>query len=776
MNEIQVYCPLDIVPVTPKYCSETYSVPWLSNGTVYAKFISQNVNQQMIAFDFEAVTNNGSTIIVNLIYVRDGVSIIAQTYNLGTLSSPTRKYNFLNVGGGYFGETELTLEIVTTNGTSGEISITLDCEVDVASQEFCFVPDGVNPQDVCPNCNTTRRVYWEQTFNGIQKLNFSYGIWYKDAELQTPADCGFYKADTPNGTIWRVCNGGPIFEATCDSLEFQCFQTSQRTHPASNYTYSNPYSPGTTVTPQYTLKYSILSSTLELDDDEPTNFDVVLRYTGSPEVVGFTIADANVRQPFVGNISYSSVTTPNTFVPITINHLFIITGASKELRVKLNLNTDSNYKTKSIRFRHFVGNKVGTTPATVTTSVLADCNTKAPTYIYSGGVHPYSSYDSLINPKTFTYLYSLTQISSWGVGTRVYCDWMLTQFAYPWYYGIQNKSYKVGQPFYREYGSIKFFDVKTSQAKQFAKTMGWAKENYKVTQRIEGPKKWGNNDVVPACLEPSMITGKISKIINQANLVQPSSYVYFMGYSNAGFVQANDDVFTIYDWANAIQIPITGYQHASYKLAPGYLAGLPPEVRRYAEGISNTPMVTYVLGSLGFAVASYYVIKTIPLTFSKEALHLAFAKTSGYMPLYLGGGSCTSASVLASAATTAFVIAVVVLVILIILFFVNNKQVISEPCREFKKRYTNTPYIQINDLLYGQNNPALYTPGYYCDGAYFYQVNNSGNVISKSISYTIKYGAAEYSILPDKPSYVIEPAKLFFLAYTAGRPNFYPKN
>jgi hypothetical protein len=774
MNEAQVYCPLDVVPITPKYCSETYSVPWLSNGTVYAKFISQNVNLQMIAFDFETVTNNGSTIIVNLIYVKNGVSVIAQTYNLGTLSSPVRKYHYLNVGVTLYGDTELTLEIVTTNGTSGEISITLDCEVDVASQEFCYIPDGTNPQDSCLNCDVTKRVYWEQIFNGQQRLNFSYGTWYKDAELQTPADCGFYRANAPNATIWYVCGGGPIFEATCDSLEFECFGTSYRTHNANNYTFSNPYVPGAPVQPQTTLKYSILSSTLELDDDEPTNFDVVLKYTGSPSVVGFTIGDANTRSPFVGNISYSSATSPNTFIPITIDNLFIITGASKELRLKLNLNTDSNYKTKSIRFRHFVGNRIGTNPATVTTSVFADCNSKGPTYIYSGGVHPYSSYDSLINPQTFAFLYSLIPISSWAKGTRVWNDWMLSQPAFPWYYGIQNKSYKIGEPFYREFGSVKFYQVKTSQAKQFAKTMGWSKENYKITQKIDGPKKWGDQDFVPACLEPAMITGKISKIINQSSLVQPTSYLYLMGYDDNEWVPSNDDVFSFYDWNNNIHIPITGYQHGTQKLSPGYLAGLPPEVREYAAGISNTPLSTFVLGGLGFAIASFYVIKLIPLIFVKAGASIPAAATMHYLPWFLGGGGCTT-GVLA-VASFAFILAVVVIVILIILFFINSKKSISEPCKQFKKRYTNTPYINVGDLLYRRQNPSLYIPGFYCDGAYFYRTNSSGVVVEKRLSYTYKYQSTEFSIAPDKPSYVVDPGKLFFLCYTAGRPNFYPDN
>jgi hypothetical protein len=731
----------------------------------------------MIAFDFEAIINNGSTITINLIYVKNGVSVLAQTYSLGTLASPVRKYHYLDTGTTLYGETELTLEIITTNGTSGEISITLDCEVDVASQEFCYVPDGTNPQDICLNCNTTKRVYWEQLYNGRQKLNFSYGNWYKDAELQTPADCGFYRADAPNATIWRVCGAGPVFEATCQSLLFECLETSVRTHTASNYTFSNPYVPGAPVQPQTTLKYSILSSTLELGDDEPTNFDVVLRYTGSPSVVGFTISDANTRTPFVGNISYSSATNPNTFIPISVDALFLITAATKQLRLKLNLNTDSNFKTKSIRFRHFVGNPIGTTPATVTTSVFADCATKAPTYIYSGGVHPYSSYDSLINPRTFTYLYSLTPISSWAKGTKVYNDWMLSHLAYPWYYGIQNKSYKVGEPFYREFGTIKFYDVKTSAAKRFAKSVGWAKENYKVTQRLEGPKSWGDIDFVPACLEPSMISGKISKIINQVNLVQPTSYLYLMGYDDNEWVPANDDVFTIYDWNNSIQVPVTGYQHAVQKLSPGYLAGLPPEVREIAAGISNTPMANFVLGGIGFAIAAFYVVKTIPLVFVKTGIGWGVAKgaTTMYMPWFLGGGGGCSWGVL-GAATTGFVLAAVVIAILIILFFINSKQTISEPCKQFKKRYTNTPYIDVGDLIYRRQNPSLYIPGFYCDGAYFYRTNSSGVVVEKKLSYTLKYNTVEYSLAPDKPSFVTEPGKLFFLSYTAGRPNFYPNN
>jgi hypothetical protein len=774
MNEVQIYCPLDLVEVTPQYCSETYSVEWFSNGTVYAKFISQNTNLQMIAFDFEAVTNNGSTIFINLIYVKNGVSVIAQTFNLGTLPSPTRKYHFLDSGVSFYGDTELTLEIITTNGTSGEISITLDCEVDVASQDFCFVPEGINPLDSCLDCNVTKRVYWEQLFNGQQKLNFSYGNWYKDPELQTPADCGFYRVDGPNGTIWRVCGAGPVFENTCQSLLFDCFGTSQRTHTSSNYTYSNPYLPGTPNITQTPLKYSVQTSTLELEDDEPTNFDVVLRYTGSASEVGFTISDPNTKSPAVGYISYSSETTPNTFVPVLMNTLLLITGATKELRVKLNLNTESSFRTKTIRFRHFVGNRAGTTPTTVYTSVFADCNTKAPTYIYSGGVHPYSSYDSLINPKTFTYLYSLTPIASWAVGTRVYCDWSLSQFAYPWYYGIENKSYKVGQPFYRDYGQIKFYQVKTSQWKDFKKQMGWAKQNYKITQKIEGPKRWGDENFVPACLEPSMITGKITKIINQVNLVPPSSYLYLMGYSASGFVQANDSVFTYYDWNNDIQIPITGYQHSTLKLAPGYLAGLPAEVREYVVGLSNTSLTSFALGSLGYAIAVFYVVKLIPQIFTFGGASLPAAATAQYAPWYLLGMSCRHGFLLLG--QTVFIIAIIVIIILTILFFVNSKKTISEPCRQFYKRYTTTPYIEIGDLLYRLNNPSAIVPGYYCDGAYFYQVNNSGNVISKSLSYTIKYGRTEASILPDKPSYITDPGKLFFLCYTAGIPNFYPKN
>jgi hypothetical protein len=79
-------------------------------------------------------------------------------------------------------------------------------------------------------------------------------------------------------------------------------------------------------------------------------------------------------------------------------------------------------------------------------------------------------------------------------------------------------------------------------------------------------------------------------------------------------------------------------------------------------------------------------------------------------------------------------------------------------------------------LIYRRQNPSLYIPGFYCDGAYFYRTNSSGVVVEKKLSYTLKYNSVEYSIAPDKPSFVTEPGKLFFLSYTAGRPNFYPNN
>jgi hypothetical protein len=98
MNELILSCPPTGGTLTTSGdCNSIKSYCWATNETGTIDYYMPRYNDILVSFDFLGVTNNGSTIVVELIYYQNGVQSIKETWNLGTLTSSTKMNHKFNI-------------------------------------------------------------------------------------------------------------------------------------------------------------------------------------------------------------------------------------------------------------------------------------------------------------------------------------------------------------------------------------------------------------------------------------------------------------------------------------------------------------------------------------------------------------------------------------------------------------------------------------------------------------------------------------------------------
>lgn len=408
-------------------------------------------------------------------------------------------------------------------------------------------------------------------------------------------------------------------------------------------------------------------------------------------------------------------------------------------------------------------------PSNLEVTISYDCHT--PLYEYTMGLHTYSDYDSVVNPKLTTKLYSFTEINNWGIDTVVYNDKNMVNLALPYYYSFNNVVYKIGGIFKRHFGTKRTYIV-------IDKIIG-----KKVSEKSFGPKDWRDLtlDVSPSCIEPFMSDlGLIKEII--VNPTQPSRYKYYVGFDSTSKDAANNKSFGEYllDLKTDVNhSPITGYMHLTVRGLPGSMTGTRTRLKVNVERIAI--LVAIALFSAAFGPAIVGAIKTgigkavsgknfikqlfdwltgpnnpFYVTVNSEAL----ASVLGYVGSALGLGSVLYALRDALSGIFDWIKGI----------FKISKVEINEPCLDFIHVYGNSPYIENGDRIDDDPEGSVSINGWFSDGVYFYRQQN--NIITqKELSYAfVGFTKKTFSLQADNPTLVEDYGKLMLLPYLSGLP------
>ena len=496
-------------------------------------------------------------------------------------------------------------------------------------------------------------------------------------------------------------------------------------------------------------------------------FDISYTITGTADVIGVSFYSESTI------LTYST-TLSGLFKPVFEGEYIKLTpGVTTRLYVIVNaLTIDSTLPI------NFIIGKKGTPPSNVTINLQYNCNDVGPLYKYLMGLHAYSAYDALNNPSLQTYLYSYTPIGSWTTNTEVYSAANFSHPAYPYYYGYSGNVYKVGDELERSFGTKYYFEC----------IKWWAFGDTKTYTKTIGPKAWLTRDDTVLATDnfvfPEMpAVGKLKKIIPSANIVQPSSYRYYMGVASTQ--QASADYFTQFDFQNRTSHTIAGSTHAMSKLSQGFTNGFKGFVKFDYEpwgwlvwlgasivqnsiwSSTNTTNATTLLQKVGniWAKADGFYTRSLPGT-SKALFQFKGFFTGGVLP----GGI-----------PIVVVVIIIIIIILIVKLFKPTKVVFEEPPIKFRYRYANTPYLNNGTRLYKNTTLSVYSSEYYCDGIYFYN-QTGGTIANKELSYStnalinndpIRKGFA-YSLKADQPdsgSVLSDFTKLAILPYCSGKPD-----
>jgi hypothetical protein len=509
------------------------------------------------------------------------------------------------------------------------------------------------------------------------------------------------------------------------------------------------------------LKFANKSATLELSNTDYGYGVYQFSYSGPMDYVSICFLDNDG-----GDVSVSA----------DIDGLYLISKNSVKFEFVIKdgsfngpttfyviVNGDETVKTERLTVLIAMG-KIGTPPVNSSMSITCDC--EVPLYKYEAGIHVYSGYDAIDgNSKLRTKLSSRTPIESWTTNTLIYSGSFFQNPAQPYYYGINDKVYKVGGRYDRSYGTQ---TQVTTKKKLFGKT--------KTSTQTFGPKSWYDpaNETSDACTMPFFEgVGRIRGIVNSSSLVQPQQYRYYLGYDSLSKRPSNDSVFTQYSFATESHNPIVGATHALSKLLIGVALGYRRDL------IFNDPTQGATVFGLAFLYAGAKAIWGVkPCACVVQADVVAngisrlFPKTVKFFT--------SIGKWLTSAAVFPWVIGALLIIALILLFSVKTRR-FREPCKKFLHHFTNKPYIEVSEgeddtVLYRDPQLTVVNNGYYCDGVYYYE-QSGGKITSKEVSYTnaiVNDNPVEfefqYSIQADSPTLVVDYNNLTILPYTSGKP------
>jgi hypothetical protein len=772
---------------------------------------------KLLKFIFTPISPNiGSTNVkVRVKYNVDGVLTILDEYDLGNISTQTIKYHQLLMDLNSKDNGFIMMDIITSNGTSGGISVELDCNPTLISAEFC--KGFTSSTQHCSTCPQTVTYYREKLPNspveGLINNNISpnepifVGPWYIDPYLQTEINDNqvltLNVGDINKRIKYTYNSSTHIFDiiGNCFGAIYGC-GGGQVTIPfiLSDYTENTPYIPNTPNIKTNGLKYGIKNITVSTSTKNRL-VPVTVECTDSAEDVSLIITDG-LNGNEVGKIAYSynnNVGAYNVATPFDLIKVRYKLGEGAFIKIgPRNWNTTKTFYVVVtgglVNLRLAVGQNRAFNGGTTNVKVTIGCGTEI--YGYDMGVHAYSAYDAYYNPTFITKIWSKLPISQWSGSTNnytvkgnyIWADETLITPALPFFYGDSvrtsptNKVYEVGNLINREYGIILNYLIEK-----------WLIGGVKTKEIIWGPTNWKNQtgqvspwisnyingttlvrqpgdttDYVPANVQTSMEgVGTLHKIINSVDLLEPSVYSYLMGYTASGTNEylANNNFFTSYDYNNETHTPVTGFEHLTKHVTRGYVVG------------SNIPDLSKYLqdGKYNYWILGGYALPTIAAWWG--GVELFVIGTTAHTVL----GYSTWA-ILNFLGPIAFGIAV--LYTLYILLVPQTKTLI-EKSKLFRKRFSNKPYLNsTNSKISKKDDLSTFDTGTYSDGAYFYGIpSNSTTGIPTTRSLSYKYvnnikTFTQVDILNDvtKKEYITDTHRLFYLIYISGRPEKYGSN
>ena len=643
----------------------------------------------------------------------------------------------------------------------------------------------------------------------------------------TRANPGFY--------LFRDCKAISGGENNCDV-------TVSAIHHPQDYTSSTPFFDEVGPVQTNVMKYSIKEFLIPLTTKNRI-VPITVSYNNFIDDISFTITDGSSNS--VGFISYAETNTANTvygpFDPdkkIQVNYKTsnkwdcFWNGCSYNTSKTIYAVSSTGF----VRVRVICGTaKNKTVTQNITTTVNVGCGQEI--YGYDVGVHPYSAWDAYNTPRAVTKIWSKTPISGWTgssvnytiKGSKIYNDPLLCSFALPYFYsdnirtGNTNKVYQVGDLIKRTYGTHRNYKV----TKPFL-------QGRKTNTIISGPKDWTNTtcerspiggdqlDCVYSCIEPTMNgVGFLNKIINPNNLHQPLSYSYLLGYTNNSSSEylANDYSFAAWTYASGGNpyvapknkyTPITGFEHLSIKMSRGYGFAVPdPDLHEKLTLDASFTLITIGL-FIGKSSIAYKYFKGANFSTDLTGTYFGQGRTGNlwqqFKDSWSGSGGDpvpdalydtdvpfdsyynTDVTIYDSQYQAAvakgmvyLVAAAIIASMLLDIYWYPEVEVNEFPCKHFKKRYSNKPYLGNGAPIYENVNLTGYTPGTYCDGSCFYNIPNgttNGQITSSKLSYTMNGDVKKYSLGVINPEtsdvhYVTDFHKLFMLSYIAGYPETY---
>lgn len=593
MSEVLLCCPLPGPP--PEYsgdCGSCKTYTWSTNEVGELYFFLPYENQQVFGFDFSANTNNGSTIVVELYYCKDGVCEVRETWNLGQLTVPTKKYAVIDFGANPV-YNSFELRITTTNGTSGSLDVCLDCDIPVMIVPFCT--GFTYNEEICDCTGGTTTLYAEEIKELPKEFPFNLSgyTWYTDPELQNPAPCGDYMYDEKIVFTYNCNDSSSTITHICGcSTEICDAATKNNSFIHTSFTKPNPYLPDVTNPPNHgNYFYSEHCLNLALTNQTPIAgfLKLTFEYTGTPDTVEVTISDPMAPNPGPGSVSYSLVEPPTSMLT-AFDSITTLKVASTGTTVWVTWPTSRAFK-----IRVMAGYKISNPSRSPVTTKITwyDCGEEINAYIV--GLHTYSAWDSIVNPKLTTVLYSYTGTPfTWTVGTPVFANRTLNQPAFPYFYGFSGDGtnqvvIKVGEYYRREWGTKKYY--KASQLK-FQNKFEQVIEPYQRYDRVDA----GGQYRVENCIDPVMNVGRITRIEPLDNILKPTGYYYLMGRTTSTEGLANDDYFFRTDFLTkrskkGEKIPLTGYEHATWKNIEAIIIG----VKQYTQTWNDEQRIGAVL-------------------------------------------------------------------------------------------------------------------------------------------------------------------------------------
>ncbi len=798
MSNFNFNCPVPITNETPTVteCGVEKTVSWSSTGvhlsgtTFFLKYSDlTNLKKVYVTKDptlskfikvvFTPVNMNGASTIVYFKQKINGVDTLVFETNLGTLSGTTNKYFSFLIPEENKSDIFFTVDFKTTGGSSGSFKIKIECDPIVHAEEFCSgysFQTGVS----CSECPQTITLYSEQT-PGWSVAPYINSPWYTNVGLTNEVSDGeilmpkIYYNGTVNYKTYFIynstahklspqsCGGGDEVNECGASIV-----TTQIT--AGSAKEPHPYYRNTPNVKVTGLKYGIVDFFFTLESNHRV-VPVTITSTGPNEGVFATVGDGSDITK-VGKISFlnplqTSVTnTWQRYEPTSNTTLFKLTNV-------LGVNTlNRNFITTTgvLHIRVAVAYKKDATnndnnPTNI--NVTVGCGQEI--YKTLVGVHPYSAYDAINNPKIQAYVYSL-QANGGGVNGSLYTDELLTYGALPYYYGViaTNNVLKVGKDIIkREFGTKTDYKFKS---RLFA--------SLKVITLNDGPKDFTyipytntfstNSSLTPtydratlSAIKPVMPTyGTINYVYDGSTLNQPSVYSYYVGFTNSTYYLANNEAFTAYDYGSQTHIPLNGPEHILLKFFNEYRFASQNSLFLSKYETRATESDGLITGGAVFIAAGAILLK----------VYGAAALTG---PLGIIAG--------------------IILTIIGIIFGVNTTRI--ENSKILRKRYSTTPFLKPGNTIYKHDdlttgNEHSVTPyeNYYttiCDGDYFYTISSSGVITNRerstawdlTVTPNIGRGSADtfkIDTVSDSTSILVDDfGKLFLLCYIMGRPEKY---